>query len=199
MFERFTESARRALFFARYEVSQLGATSIETEHVLLGLIRESRGVVARILAPVAPESLRRDIETRSVYGKKTPTSLEVPFSAETQRALQFAAEEADRMRHSYIGKEHLLLGLLREESSVAASILTKHGLRLDDVRSTIVKVLAEPAASTSSTRVEGSEQIDQITRMVQQLAPMASGSSDARDLVERIIENLATLKRHLAE
>lgn len=202
MFERYTESARRALFFARYEATQLGATVIETEHVLLGLTRESQGLVARILAlsQLSLESLRREIEGRSAFRERIPTSVAIPFSAETHRVLRFAAAEADRLRHSDIETEHLLLGLLREESSVAASILTRHGLRLDDVRNTVVKLLAEPPTpSTSSTRANVSEQIDHIKQSVGQLAGMPPDSSEAHALADRIRDSLEGLKRHLDE
>jgi ATP-dependent Clp protease ATP-binding subunit ClpC len=198
MFERFTESARRTLFFARYEVTQLGATSIETEHLLLGLTRESKGIIAQILAlsHVSPNDIRKEVESRSVFRQRIATSVEIPFGAETKRVLQFAAEEADRLGHSYIGTEHLLLGLLREEGSVAASILSVHGLRSDDVRRTTVELLAEsPAASVSSTHVAVSEQIEQIKLLVQQLAETPSGDSQSRELVERICRQLDLLKR----
>jgi ATP-dependent Clp protease ATP-binding subunit ClpC len=154
VFERYTESAKRALFFARYEASELGGIAIETEHLLLGLIRESHGWVPRILAQsnVTAESLRKDLEGRSIFREKIATSVEMPFSAEAKRALAFAAEEADRLRHNYIGTEHMFLGLLRDERSVAASILTARGLRIDLVRNTVVTLLAEsPAPSTAST------------------------------------------------
>src|ERR671912_325283 len=125
MFERYTERARRVLFFARYEASQLGSISIETEHLLLGLFREGKGLTSRIFARshLSLESIRKEIEGRTVFREKVSTSVEIPFSAETKRVLQFAAEEADRLLHNYIGTEHLLLGILREERSVAASIL----------------------------------------------------------------------------
>ena len=112
MFERYTERARRVLFFARYEASQLGSISIETEHLLLGLIREGKGLTSRIFARshLSLESIRKEIEGRTVFREKVSTSVEIPFSAETKRVLQFAAEEADRLLHNYIGTEHLLLG-----------------------------------------------------------------------------------------
>ena len=130
MFERYTERARRVLFFARYEASQLGSISIETEHLLLGLIREGKGLTSRIFARshLSLENIRKDIEGKTVFREKVSTSVEIPFSAETKRVLQFAAEEADRLLHNYIGTEHLLLGILREERSVAASILVEKGM-----------------------------------------------------------------------
>ena len=148
MFERYTERARRVLFFARYEATQLGSTSIETEHLLLGLIREGKGLTSRIFARshLSLESIRKEIEGRTVFREKVSTSVEIPFSAETKRVLQFAAEEADRLLHTYIGTEHLLLGILREERSVAASILYEKGMRLASVREDIVQLLNEKTA-----------------------------------------------------
>lgn len=198
MFERYTESARRALFFARYEVSRLGASSIETEHLLLGLMREDKGLAAQILAPLPLETIRREIEGRSRFREKISTSVEVPFSAQTKRVLNFAAEEADRLLHPYIGPEHALLALLREESSVAASILTTHGLRLDDVRLQIVKLLSEtPTPSVTSKHALVSEQIDRIKSLVEQLGRATPNTNEARELVDRIGEDLDGLRRGL--
>src|SRR6516162_80643 len=150
MFERYTERARRVLFFARYEASQLGSISIETEHLLLGLIREGKGLTSRIFARshLSLENIRKEIEGRTVFREKVSTSVEIPFSAETKRVLQFAAEEADRLLHNYIGTEHLLLGILREERSVAASILMEKGMRLNAVREDIVQLLNEKTTLT---------------------------------------------------
>ena len=145
MFERYTERARRVLFFARYEASQLGSISIETEHLLLGLIREGKGLTSRIFARshLLLENIRKEIEGRTVFREKVSTSVEIPFSTETKRVLQFAADEADRLLHNYIGTEHLLLGILREERSVAASILMEKGMRLQSVRDDIAQLLSE--------------------------------------------------------
>ncbi len=148
MFERYTERARRVLFFARYEATQLGSTAIETEHLLLGLIREGKGLTSRIFtrSHLSLENIRKEIEGRTVFREKVSTSVDIPFSSETKRVLQFAAEEADRLLHTYIGTEHLLLGLLREERSVAASILYEKGMRLSSVREDIVQLLNEKTA-----------------------------------------------------
>ena len=145
MFERYTERARRVLFFARYEASQLGSISIETEHLLLGLIREGKGLTSRIFSRshLSLENIRKEIEGRTVFREKVSTSVEIPFSTETKRVLQFAAEEADRLLHNYIGTEHLLLGILREERSVASVVLSEKGMRLNTVREDIVQLLNE--------------------------------------------------------
>ena len=145
MFERYTERARRVLFFARYEASQLGSISIQTEHLLLGLIREGKGLTSRLFSRshISLESIRKEIEGRTIFREKVSTSVEIPFSTETKRVLQQASEEADRLLHNYIGTEHLLLGLLREERSVASSILSEKGMRLNSVREDIVQLLNE--------------------------------------------------------
>src|SRR6266853_1074682 len=163
MFERYTERARRVLFFARYEARQLGSISIETEHLLLGLIREGKGLTSRIFARshLSLENIRKEIEGRTVFREKVSTSVELPFSAETKRVLQFAAEEADRLLHNYIGTEHLLLGILREERSVAASILMEKGMRLNTVREDIVQLLNE---KTTLTRVKETPLLAEFSR-----------------------------------
>jgi ATP-dependent Clp protease ATP-binding subunit ClpC len=136
MFERFTENARRALFFARYEAMQIGGVTIETEHLLLGVARQPNGVTKRLLAEASLtlEALRRQMASRTPLREKLTSFVEIPFSAETKVALQFAAEEADRLQHRDIGTVHLLLGILREEAGMAASILAANGIRLDAVR-----------------------------------------------------------------
>jgi ATP-dependent Clp protease ATP-binding subunit ClpC len=163
MFERYTERARRVLFFARYEASQLGSISIETEHLLLGLIREGKGLTSRIFARshLLLENIRKEIEGRTVFREKVSTSVEIPFSTETKRVLQHAAEEADRLLHNYVGTEHLLLGILREEGSVAAAILSEKGMRLGSVREDIVQLLND---KTSLTRVKETPLLAEFSR-----------------------------------
>jgi len=148
MFERYTERARRILFFARYEASQLGHRSIGPEHLLLGLIREGKGLDSRIFsrAGLNPDAFRREIEARLVFEEEIPTSVEIPFSDAAKRVLQFAAMEADRLLHNYSGPEHLLLGLLHERSTIATELLNAHGLRLDDVRQQIVILVNEQSS-----------------------------------------------------
>src|SRR5512139_2582648 len=136
MFEKYTEKARRVIFFARYEASQFGSPSIETEHLLLGLIRENRNLTARFIpkANATIQDIRREIEGRTLIRDKVSTSIDLPFSEECKRALNSAAEESERLSHRHIGTEHILLGLLREEKSIAAEILREHGLRAGMIR-----------------------------------------------------------------
>lgn len=141
MFERYTEKARRVIFFARYEASQFGASQIEAEHILLGLLREDKTLTNRFFhrAQATVEAIRKEIENRAVLRERISTSVDLPLSVEAKRVLAFAAEESERLGHRHIGTEHLLLGLLREEHSVAAEILYERGLRLSDVRGDLMR------------------------------------------------------------
>jgi hypothetical protein len=135
MLERYTEKARRTIFFGRYEASQFGSLYIQTEHLLLGLLREDKVLANRFLrSHAAVESIRKQIEAHTAPGEKVSTSVDLPLSHECKRALAHGAEEAERMNHEHIGTAHLLLGLLREEECFAAQLLRERGVTLDSVR-----------------------------------------------------------------
>ena len=129
----------------------------------MGSFARGKGLTSRIFARshLSLENIRKEIEGRTVFREKVSTSVEIPFSAETKRVLQFAAEEADRLLHNYIGTEHLLLGILREERSVAASILMEKGMRLNTVREDIVQLLNE---KTTLTRVKETPLLAEFSR-----------------------------------
>ena len=158
MFERYTEKARRVIFFARYEASQFGSPYIETEHLLLGLLREDKTLTNRFLrSHTSVESIRKQIEGHTTIREKVSTSVDLPLSNECKRVLAYAAEEAERLSHKHIGTEHLLLGLLREEKCFAAEILTERGLRLPAVREELQRTTQEkPAAAAKTGRNEQS-------------------------------------------
>jgi ATP-dependent Clp protease ATP-binding subunit ClpC len=140
MFESYTEKARRTLYFARFEASEFGSPCIESQHLLLGLLREYKALVKLFPKPeVALDLVRKNIEEHSTVRERIPTSIDLPISAECQRILVQASEEAERMGHKYIGTEHLLLGILREQGSDVARLLNENGLFLDSVREEIVR------------------------------------------------------------
>jgi ATP-dependent Clp protease ATP-binding subunit ClpC len=147
MFERFTEKARRVVFFARYEASQFGSPYIETEHLLLGLLHEDKALTHRFLgSPGAPEAIRKAIEQHTTVREKIDTSVDLPLSNENKRALAYAAEEAEQLSHKHIGTEHLLLGLLREEKSFAARLLHDRGVRIDPIRQQLSQLPHDPVS-----------------------------------------------------
>lgn len=142
MFERYTEKARRVIFFARYEALQYGSHNISPEHILLGLMREDKTLSARFFPfrnNLSVEVIRREVEERIVLRERIPQSAELHLAPETKRILAFANEESRHLQNRHIGPEHLLLGLVREERSIAAEILYHFGLRLLDVREEIAR------------------------------------------------------------
>ncbi len=148
MFERYTEKARRVIFFARYEASQFGSPFIETEHLLLGLLREDKALANRFLrSHAALEGIKKQVEAHTTAREKVSTSVDLPLSHECKRVLAYAAEEAERLSHKHIGTEHLLLGLLREEKCFASEILHERGLRLAQVREDISRSSSEKMTS----------------------------------------------------
>ena len=139
MFERYTETARRAIFFARYEANWYGSPTIDTEHLLLGLLRESKKFAGWQLPAGIAESIRQEIERGNPASTPTSATIDLPLSEASTHVLDYAAKEADQLGHKSIGTEHLLLGLLEEETGVAAQILKKHSARTSLVRLELAK------------------------------------------------------------
>jgi hypothetical protein len=126
MFERFTEPARRAIFFARFEASVFGSPYIESEHLLLGLLRDDP--VIRTNLPV--EAIRKQVERLIRRGKPLSTSVDLPLSSEAKRVIAYCAEIAEIFHHPHIDCIHLLFGLTRVEQSLAARVLGDHGFTM---------------------------------------------------------------------
>jgi hypothetical protein len=151
MFERYTEKARRIVFFARYEASEFGSPSIETEHLLLGVLREDKALANRFLpSNDSVASIRQRIRALTPLREKISTSVDLPLSHESKRVLAYSAEEAEKLKHRYIGPEHMLLGLLREEKSLAASLLQERGLSIAKVREDLAAGGADSPVSLSN-------------------------------------------------
>lgn len=141
MFERYTEKARRVMFFSRYEASQFASERIETEHILLGILREEKYLFTRLKLDVTMDSIRDEIEKHTVFepDKRVAVSIDLPLSDESKRVLAYAAEESERLDHRHIGAEHLLLGLLREAKSPGGMMLIERGATLEDLREKIAQ------------------------------------------------------------
>jgi len=148
MFERYNEKARRVIFFARYEASQYGCHYIESEHILLGLLREDRALMRRVLGPEAStETIRTEIEKGITKRQRISTSVEVPLSDDSKRILMLAAEEANGFHDRYVGTEHLLLATLMTEGSFAGRILAGMGVKPAPLRELIAKASASAGDS----------------------------------------------------
>jgi hypothetical protein len=142
LFERFTEHARRSIFWARYEASMLGTREITCEGLLLGILREDKTVAMRV-GIGALDSIRNELEHK---GGLVSTSVDLPLSHDSKRVLAYAAEEADALGHRDIDSPHLMLGVLRMEDSVAAQLLRKRGVEYEQFRHIVARgERADPA------------------------------------------------------
>ena len=129
MFERYTEQARRAIFFARYEASQYGSPKIDTEHLLLGTLRTDSRLTRALFDDIGSAgSIRKEIEAQTERGPVISTSVEMPLSTESKRVLDLAADSAEKLGHRYVDTVHLILGMLRVEGCLAARILNSRSV-----------------------------------------------------------------------
>jgi ATP-dependent Clp protease ATP-binding subunit ClpC len=143
MFDKFTDRARKIIALAQKEAERFRHDYIGTEHLLLGLVKEGSGVAVTALnnLSVDVEKVRREVEKLVVTSDKAAPSGPLPFTPQAKRVLELASEEARALGHPYIGTEHILLGLLSEQDSVAAQVLINLDLKLDDVRNEILDLL----------------------------------------------------------
>ena len=153
MFDRFTDRARKVMGLARQEAQRFNHQYIGTEHILLGLIQEGSGVAANVLRnlDVDPERIRQEVEKIVQDGPTMVTMGQLPFTPRAKKVLELASEEASNLRHNYIGTEHLLLGLIRENEGVAAQVLMNLGLKLEDVREEVLELLGADMSSSEAT------------------------------------------------
>jgi ATP-dependent Clp protease ATP-binding subunit ClpC len=182
MFERYTERARRVIFFARYEASQFGSPYIESEHLLLGIVREDKALINRFLRSEVA-SIRQQVESQTTTREKTSTSVDLPLSDESKRVLAYAGEEAERLAHKHIGTEHLLLGLLREEKCFAAQILVERGVRLSQVREELARQPHE--AAQGQTQPPAHDELSSyVSDLVDHAQPLIGREKELDHLIE---------------
>ena len=150
MFERFTEKARRVIFFARYEASAFGSHEITPELLLLGFLRENASTANQYFpSPTAPESIRSKLTEQLPRGEKIATSVDIPLSQDARRVLAHAIEMSAQSGHKEVVPAHLLIGLLRLENSLAATVLREHGVTVEMLSEKLKQ--AEPSAKSEPT------------------------------------------------
>jgi len=156
----FTDRVRKVLAMAREEAIRLQHDYVGTEHILLGLIREGEGVAAAVLTNLSVdlEQIHERVEESVRKGKATIALGELPYTSRAKKVLEFAMAEARDFNHSYVGTEHLLLGLLREEKGIAAQVLNSLGVTLDEAREETVKVLGSDVAPSEPAGIGGGGQ-----------------------------------------
>ncbi|MBL7009535.1 MAG: AAA family ATPase, partial [Planctomycetes bacterium] len=159
MFDRFTERARKVMGFARREAQGFHHEYIGTEHILLGLIQEGQGVAANVLKTmnIDLQKIRREVEKIVKPGPAHEPSVQIPFTPRAKKVVELALEEATNLGHNYIGTEHLLLALLREQEGIAAHVLMALGVKLDEVREEVIEFLGGPVPEEEEAEEEAPE------------------------------------------
>lgn len=157
MFERFTDRARRIVVFSQEEARSLGHNYIGTEHILLGLLREGDGVAGKVLTSlgISLDAARQEVVAMVGRGEREEHAAEhIPFTSRAKKVLELSLRESLQLGHNYIGSEHILLGILREGTDVAAQVLVKLGADLNLARQQVVQLArAQPESGTSETGV----------------------------------------------
>ena len=206
MFERYDENARRSLFFARYEASQLGSLAIEPEHLLLGLLRLDENAASPFLARLP--DIRTPLIEAARDKKKISTSVEIPFSKPAKRALEAAVQEADGLQHTHIGPEHLFLALLADRTTIAGDLLARNGLEADAVRKEIKNrpaaerpgaVLFAGYTPPGERRQQALHQIESAAAFMRSFGEQHAQTDEVRRLVDQICRDIEALKSHLPE
>src|ERR1043166_7269845 len=143
MYERFTDRARKVMQLANQEAQRFNHEYIGTEHVLLGLIKEGSGVAANVLKnlDVDLRKIRLEVEKLVQSGPDMVTMGKLPQTPRAKKVIEYSMEEARNLNHNYVGTEHILLGLLREQEGVAAQVLMNLGLKLEEVREEVLNLL----------------------------------------------------------
>src|SRR5713226_2218705 len=143
MYERFTDRARKVMQLANQEAQRFNHEYIGTEHILLGLVKEGSGVAANVLKnlDIDLRKIRLEVEKIVQSGPDMVTMGKLPQTPRAKKVIEYSIEEARNLNHNYVGTEHLLLGLLREQEGVAAQVLMNLGLKLEDVREEVLNLL----------------------------------------------------------
>jgi ATP-dependent Clp protease ATP-binding subunit ClpC len=183
MFERYTEKARRVIFFARYEASAFGSPEINTEHLLLGLIRDENRI-KKWLPRADADVIRKRIESSVVPHQPIATNVDLPLSQTSKRVLNHAKDEADRLNSKHIGTEHLLLGLILEKRSVAGKLLREVGGDLKKLRKKFEGEI-EPAQEGTSTSWELARRLRSALAETVQIHGLAWNTDDINAALRR--------------
>lgn len=143
MYERFTDRAKQVLQLANVEAHRFGHEYIATEHILIGMVKERFGVAGNVLKGmnVNLRKVRREVKTLVKCDSHTGTTDELPLAKCAKYVIEYSMQESQKLNHNYVGTEHLLLGLLREQDGVATQVLRNLGLKLEDVRSDVLNQL----------------------------------------------------------
>jgi ATP-dependent Clp protease ATP-binding subunit ClpC len=203
MFERFTDRARRVVVVAQEEARMLNHDYIGTEHILLGLIHEGKGVAAKALESlgISLEAVRQQVEEIIGRGQHSPSG-HIPFTPRAKKVLELSLRESQQLGHNYIGTEHILLGLIREGEGVAAQVLVRLGADLNRVRQQVIQLLhdyrGEAASGPTAGEIGAAGEGVVRRRAVSREWRMGDVQSTLAKMAERIeaIEQVLGMRQH---
>ncbi len=197
MFEKFTEKGRKIILYAREEAEKRNSEFLDTEHILLAILREEESIPVAILRKIgiAPENIRYELEKRITNEGNLLTYGEIPFSPKAKKVLEFAVEEARLLGHPYIGSEHIFLGLIKEEDGIAGKVLRGFGINLLSVRQLTINFSIRPHFYSSPQRERRKTNTPALDEFGRDLTMLAiEGKLDPvigrEDEIERIIQIL---------
>lgn len=202
----FSDRVRKVLQIAREEAARLRHQYVDTEHILLGLVREGEGVAAAVLAnfDVDLKGIQQKIEERMKKGKTAPAGPDMPYTSRAKKVLELAMSEARELNHSYVGTEHLLLGLVREEKGIAAQVLADAGVSLEQAREETLRLLGSempqgprPSGTWAQQQVRRAEILARMRELTGQLlgtsAPDAGRIAQVATELSSLLDELARM------
>src|SRR6478735_11429540 len=164
MFGRFTERAQKVLALAQEEALRLGHNNIGTEHILLGIVREGEGIAAKALSALGLSTEKIQKEVEALIGRGQELTQTIHYTPRAKKVIELSMDEARKLGHSYVGTEHILLGLIREGEGVAARVLNNLGISLNKARQQVLQLLGSnesvqsnhgPSANVSTPTLDG--------------------------------------------
>src|SRR5579875_3814305 len=195
MYTRFTERAQKVLALAQEEAARLKHPGVGTEHILLGLVREGEGIAAKALTSLGVSAEKIQSEVERIIGTGQSQTGAMTYTPRAKRVIELSIDEARKLNHSYVGTEHILLGLIREGEGVAARVLANLNISLSKARQQVLQLLGGDLAEASSDKESsaGTPTLDALARDLTQMArdgkldPVIGRSSE----IERVIQVLS--------
>lgn len=196
MFGRFTERAQKVLALAQEEALRLGHNNIGTEHILLGLVREGEGIAAKALQALGLGSEKIQKEVESLIGRGQEMSQTIHYTPRAKKVIELSMDEARKLGHSYVGTEHILLGLIREGEGVAARVLNNLGVSLNKARQQVLQLLGSNETGSSAAGTNSNANTPTLDSLARDLTAIAKEDSldpviGRSKEIQRVIEVLS--------
>ena len=186
MFGRFTERSQKVLAFAQEEAVRLGHNNIGTEHILLGLVKEGEGIAAKALQSLNISLDKVQTEVETLIGKGQEKPLSISYTPRAKKVIELSMDEARKLGHTYVGTEHILLGLIREGEGVAARVLNNLGISLNKARQQVLQLLGNSEVVSPNQSNQLNHNTPTLDGLARDLTSIAK--AEMQNIVEKMIE-----------